>query len=83
MPTGTGGLDRVTSREAFLDLARRANVPILLVYGDETPPKSRAEIEALALLPNVHVQRLPKGKLSVHEEFPEVVASAVKPFLRE
>jgi pimeloyl-ACP methyl ester carboxylesterase len=43
----TGALDRVESRAAFLDLAKGANVPILVVYGAETPPKSRAEIEAL------------------------------------
>jgi pimeloyl-ACP methyl ester carboxylesterase len=79
----TGGLDRVRSREAFLDLGRRANVPVLLVYGDETPRKSRAEMEALAMLPNVNAQRLSKGKLSVHEEFPDAVASVVKPFLHE
>jgi pimeloyl-ACP methyl ester carboxylesterase len=29
----TGGLDLVANREAFLDLAQRASVPILLVYG--------------------------------------------------
>lgn len=39
----TGGLDRVDSSAAFLDLARRANIPILVVYGEQTPSKSRAE----------------------------------------
>lgn len=77
----SGGLDRVESRAAFLDLARRSNVPILVIYGDETPPKSRAEMEALAELPKVQVKRLAKGKLSIHEEFPEVVTSAIMPFL--
>jgi pimeloyl-ACP methyl ester carboxylesterase len=79
----SGGLDRVESRAAFLELARRANVPILVVYGDQTPPKSRAEMVALAELPNVQIQRLAKGKLAIHEEFPEAVASAIKPFLSE
>ena len=77
----SGGLDRVDSRAAFLDLARRSNVPILVIYGDETPPKSRAEMEALAELSQVQVKRLAKGKLSVHEEFPDAVASTILPFL--
>jgi pimeloyl-ACP methyl ester carboxylesterase len=79
----TGGLDRVDRREAFLDLARRANVPILVVYGDETPPKSRAEMEALADLPGIRVVRPARGKLAVHEELPDAVASIVTPFLNE
>ena len=77
----SGGLDRVESRAAFLDLARRSDVPILVIYGDQTPPKSRAEMEALAELPQVQVKRLAKGKLSVHEEFPDLVATAIMPFL--
>jgi pimeloyl-ACP methyl ester carboxylesterase len=79
----TGYFDRVESRDAFLDLARRTNKPTLVVYGDETPPRSRAEMEALAALPNVRLERLPKGKLSVHEEFPDDVASVIKPFLMD
>ena len=78
-----GGLDRVESRAAFLDLARRSNAPILLIYGDQTPPKSRAQMEALAKLPHVQVKRLAKGKLAVHEEFPDAVANAIMPFLSE
>jgi pimeloyl-ACP methyl ester carboxylesterase len=77
----TGGLDRVASRAAFLDLARRTDVPMLVVYGDQTPPKSRAEMEALAELPNLQVKRLAKGKLAIHEEFPEAVVAAIRPFL--
>jgi pimeloyl-ACP methyl ester carboxylesterase len=76
-----GRLDRVDSREAFLGLARQLKLPILLVYGNQTPPKSRAEMEALAALPNVHVEGLAGGKLSVHEEFPDAVSSALKAFL--
>ncbi len=77
----TGGLDRAASREEFLALAARAALPLLLVYGAETPPRSRAEMEALAALPGVRTQRLPRGKLSVHEECPDDVYAAVKPFL--
>lgn len=77
----SGALDRVASREAFLDLARRAAVPILAVYGDQTPRKSREEMEALAALAGVAAERLPRGKLAVHEEFPDDVARVVLPFL--
>jgi pimeloyl-ACP methyl ester carboxylesterase len=79
----TGRLDPLASREAFLDLARRAAAPILLVYGAETPLKSRAEMEALAAVPGVRTVRLPRGKLSVHEEFPDATADAIAPFLNE
>jgi pimeloyl-ACP methyl ester carboxylesterase len=79
----TGGLDRAASRAEFLDFARRSGVPILLVRGEETPPRSLAEMEALAELPAVRTARIGRGKLAVHEEFPDEVAAAVKPFLDE
>jgi pimeloyl-ACP methyl ester carboxylesterase len=77
----TGALDRVSSRENFLALVARAAVPIFLIYGAETPSRSRAEMDALAALPSVRTERLPRGKLSVHEEFPDEVASLVGSFL--
>ena len=77
----TGALDRVDSRGAFLDLVRRVRVPILVIYGAETPRRSLAEIEALAALPAVRLERLPHGKLAVHEEFPDAVAALIAPFL--
>jgi pimeloyl-ACP methyl ester carboxylesterase len=76
-----GCLDRVDSRPQFLDLVRSLNEPVLVIYGDETPPRSRAEMDALAELPNVRMERLPKGKLSIHEEFPASIASIIRPFL--
>src|SRR5262249_7473459 len=79
----TGRLDPLASREAFLDVARRVTAPILSVYGAETPPKSRAEMEALAAVPGVRTIKLPHGTLSVHEEFPDATMDAVAPFLSE
>jgi pimeloyl-ACP methyl ester carboxylesterase len=79
----TGGLDRAASREEFLALARRANLPLLVVYGAQTPPRSRAEMEALTALPGVRALCVPHGKLSVHEEFPDDVCDAVGAFLGE
>jgi pimeloyl-ACP methyl ester carboxylesterase len=77
----TGRLDPLASREAFVDVARRAGAPILLVYGADTPPKSQAEMEALAAVPGVRTARLPRGKLAVHEEFPDATVNAIEPFL--
>lgn len=79
----TGRLDPFASRDEFLALARRAAAPILLVYGAETPPRSLAEMEALAALPGIRSVRLPRGKLALHEEFPDAVAEAIVAFLRE
>src|SRR5215467_6575414 len=79
----TGRLDPLARREAFLDLARRAATPILVLYGGETPPKSRAEMEALAGVPGIRTARLPRGKLAVHEEFPDATFDAIEPFLAE
>jgi pimeloyl-ACP methyl ester carboxylesterase len=79
----TGRLDPLASRAEFLDLARRAGAPILLIYGADTPPRSRAEMEALAAVPGVRTVLLPRGKLALHEEFPDATHEAVDAFLRE
>jgi pimeloyl-ACP methyl ester carboxylesterase len=76
-----GQLDPSRSRDEFLALARRVTDPVLVVYGTGTPPKSAAEMEALAALPHVRAVRLPVGKLAVHEEYPDAVADALGPFL--
>ena len=79
----TGALDRVDNRLSFRDLTRRANVPVLVIYGAETPRKSRAEIEALHDVPSVRLNQLSTGKLAIHEELPDAVASAIQPFLSD
>jgi pimeloyl-ACP methyl ester carboxylesterase len=76
-----GGLDPMKGREEFLDAARQVTDPILLVYGADTPTKSKAEMAALAALPNVRTVLLPAGKLAVHEEFADEVAAALSGFL--
>jgi hypothetical protein len=43
-----GKLDPLETRSEFLDLAGRSPVRILMVYGAQTPLRSRAEMEALA-----------------------------------
>lgn len=77
----TGGLDPMPDRAAFLQAARSARAPILMVYGAETPPRSRAEMEALGALPNVESQRLEGGALGLHEEIPDGLAASIRPFL--
>jgi pimeloyl-ACP methyl ester carboxylesterase len=76
-----GELDPMATREAFLTAAQQVNDPILAVYGAETPPRSRAEMEALAGLPNVVATVVPHAELAVHEEFPDEVATTIKRFL--
>ncbi len=73
----TGALDPFASREEFLSAARAAALPILVLYGAKTPPRSKAEIEALRGIEGVELVELPSGKLSVHEEFPDAVAAAI------
>ena len=73
----TGGLDPFESRKDFLAAAGRAGVPVRVVYGAHTPRRSRAEMEAMRDVTNVEMVELPRGKLSVHEEFPALVAQAI------
>jgi len=79
----TGKLDPLSTRTEFLEVAQRSPVPLLMVYGAQTPSRSRAEMEALASVPSIRSAKLPLGKLSVHEEFPGLVAEAVEPFLSD
>jgi len=76
-----GELDPMTSREEFLDTARHVTDPILVVYGADTPAKSRGEMAELAALTNVRAVLLPAGKLAIHEEFADEAAAAVRAFL--
>jgi pimeloyl-ACP methyl ester carboxylesterase len=77
----SGALDMVGSRAQWLALAAQVDIPILQVYGEHTPRRSRAEMESLAQLSQVRSVRLPHGRLAVHEEYPDEVAAAVLPFL--
>ena len=77
----TGELDPIETRQQFLDLARQAAIPMLMVYGDQTPPRSRAEMEALATIDGMQSVCIPRGKLGLHEEFADQVAGVVAPFL--
>jgi len=77
----TGKLDPLDTRAEFLDLARRSRIPMLMIYGAQTPSRSRREMEAFATVPGVQIACLPQGKLSVYEEFHNQVADAIEAFL--
>lgn len=77
----TGELDPLETREQFLALARRVGIPTWMVYGNQTPPRSRAEMEAFGKVDTIQTICLPEGKLSLHEEFAAEVADVVAPFL--
>ncbi len=78
----TGQLDPVESREAFLALAAALSLPILVAIGEDCPPKSGAEMEALVELAGVAVARLP-GALALHEEYASQLAAVVRSFLAD
>jgi hypothetical protein len=77
----TGMLDLMKSCSEFLETARRFREPILVMYGAATPRRSKAEMQALAALPNVRCVELRSGKLGVHKELADEVAEALRSFL--
>jgi len=76
----TGNLDAVSNQADFLAMGRSLSVPLMVVVGESSPPKSRAEMDALAALPGVQTVTLP-GTLGMHEEYPDAVVEAVQDFL--
>jgi pimeloyl-ACP methyl ester carboxylesterase len=76
----TGNLDMVLSREDFLKLFQKTSVPIAIAIGQQTPPKSQAEMEAITETSNISVFRMP-GSLGMHEECSDALAKAIQPFL--
>ncbi len=77
----TGGLDPARSRDAFLALFTDKSLPPMLMLRPEAaPPRSAAEMDALAATGRVAVQSIP-GALLAHEEHPEAAAAAIRAFL--
>lgn len=76
----TGTIDPMPDREAFLAAARAVQAPVLLIYGEDTPTRSRAEMDALAELPNVEAHVLGRGALGMHEELPGNIAPLIEAF---
>ncbi|NJR40756.1 MAG: alpha/beta hydrolase [Leptolyngbyaceae cyanobacterium CSU_1_4] len=78
----TGGLDPVRKRAEFFDYFQPLPVPTLMVIGEETPPKSREEMEVVAHFSQVQSFRMP-GALGLHEEYPEHLVAGILPFLKK
>jgi pimeloyl-ACP methyl ester carboxylesterase len=77
----TGALDPFDDRAAFLAAAKHVQCPMLMVYGPDTPPKSRAEMEALADLPGIESRLLARGSLGIAEELAGDLAPLIDSFL--
>ncbi|MBE9038944.1 alpha/beta fold hydrolase [aff. Roholtiella sp. LEGE 12411] len=76
----TGNLDAVHEQSDFLALVQSLTVPLMVVIGESSPPKSREEMNALVALPGVKSVVIP-GSLGLHEEYPADVLEAVQDFL--
>ena len=76
----TGNLDTIRNQSEFLELVQSLSIPLMVVIGESSPPKSRLEMDALAALPGIRSVVLP-GSLALHEEYPAAVLAAVLPFL--
>jgi len=76
----TGALDPVKDRSELLNWFQPLPMPLMVVVGEHSPPKSKAEMEALAELPGVEIQRF-SGSLGLHEEYAAEVAEVILPFL--
>ena len=55
-------------------------MPIAIVLAENAPPKSKAEMEAMAELSKVQTVKL-SGTLGIYEEYPEAVTEAIENFL--
>ena len=73
----TGALDPVGRRADFLALFGPGLPPVLVLRPRGAPPRSGAEMDALAATGRVRTVTIP-GALAAHEEYPEAVADALR-----
>ncbi|MDJ0897412.1 MAG: alpha/beta hydrolase [Xenococcus sp. MO_188.B8] len=76
----TGAIDPVTNREEFLQLLESVSIPVLIILAENAPPKSKAEMRAMAELDKVQTVRL-RGTLGIYEEYPKAVTEAIQNLL--
>jgi pimeloyl-ACP methyl ester carboxylesterase len=76
----TGGLDPYDDRAEAIAHLQSLNIPVLIAIGENSPPKSKAEMVALAEVPGVTSVTLP-GTLGMHEEYPIELYEVIHPFL--
>lgn len=78
----TGALDPIRNRKEFTDYFQPLPIPTAIVIGEQTPPKSREEMEFVVHFTGVQVYRMP-GSLGLHEEYPTEFMNGVLPFLKK
>lgn len=78
----TGGLDPMDDRDEWLRVGRSLSLPVQVIIPEQAPPKSKAEMEALAALPQIQEKRIP-GTLGVHEEYAAEVGHIALVFCQE
>jgi pimeloyl-ACP methyl ester carboxylesterase len=76
----TGELDPVGDRKQFIDYFQPLPVPVLMVIGEQTPAKSREEMEIVVHFSGVQVYRMP-GSLGLHEEYADALMNGLLPYL--
>jgi pimeloyl-ACP methyl ester carboxylesterase len=76
----TGGLDPYVDRVDAIAHLQSLSIPVMLAIGENSPPKSKAEMLALAEVANINSCTLP-GTLGLHEEYPIELSEAIYPFL--
>ncbi len=79
----TGLLDPASTREEILTAMQTLSVPLMIILADQAPPASKAEMEAMAALPNVQAVHHSPGSLGLYEEFAPEVADSLLPFLAQ
>jgi pimeloyl-ACP methyl ester carboxylesterase len=77
----TGTLDPMTNGEEFLQIGQSISIPVMITIGEQSPPQSKAEMEALAKLSNIQSVMLP-GTLGMHEEYADEIGAIALPFLQ-
>ncbi|NEP54260.1 MAG: alpha/beta hydrolase [Moorea sp. SIO3C2] len=76
----TGAIDPVANREEFLQLLDSVAMPLLMILAENAPPKSKAEMIAMAELEQVQTVRL-AGTLGISEEYHEAVTAVIEDFI--
>ncbi|MEL6224288.1 MAG: alpha/beta fold hydrolase [Cyanobacteria bacterium J06627_8] len=64
----TAALDPMSDREEWLQVGRSLTLPVQLIIPEQSPPQSKAEMEAMATLPQIQEQRI-LGTLGAYEEY--------------
>lgn len=76
----TGGLDPYFDRTTAITDLQSLTIPVFVAIGENSPPKSKAEMLAFTEVNNITSCILP-GTLGLHEEYPHELYIAILPFL--